>query len=124
MITGFEQYTAELSEYEANKLLPAILAGMKSKIGKANAISSTQAIEKMKAAGYKITAPRFRKILHVIRVSGMVPGILGDSSGYYIANSYDEWTSYLTSINERLRHIQSLRDAITNQYDNFKRMMQ
>ena len=124
MITGFEEYTKDLDQYEMKVLLPAMVNGMKTKLGERNAISATDAIKKMKEAGMKISGPRFRKIMHVIRVSGMVKGIVGTSKGYFIANTYDEWTKYLNSINERLTHIKSLRDAITDQYDDFKRMMQ
>ena len=124
MITGFFEQTKDLDDYELKTLLPAMVNSMKGHIGAGAAISSTEAIAKMKKHGMKITGPRFRKIMHVIRVSGMVPGIVGTSTGYFVANNYEEYGKYLTSINERLTHIQSLRDAITEQYDNFKRTMQ
>ena len=120
MITGFDQYTAELDHYELTQLLPAMVNSMRKHHGENSAISSTEAIKLMRLAKYKITAPRFRKIMHVIRVSGMVSGICGSSRGYFIASNMEEWVKYLTSINERLRHIQSLRDALTNQYIEFK----
>lgn len=123
MITGFEEYTRELDDYERLKLLPAIISGMKTKIGKQNAITATDAIKLMKQYGFKISGPRFRKVMHVIRVSGMVKGIVGTSQGYYIANSRDEWTKYLTSINERAKHIVSLQDALTSQYLEYKERM-
>lgn len=119
-IYGFEQYTGELTDYEREKLLPAVVSGMETKIGAGNAISSSEAIRKMKVAGYKIDAPRFRKILHVIRVSGLIKGIVGTSKGYYIANNPKEYGSYIKSITERCEHMISLRDALTNQYEEFK----
>ena len=120
MITGFEEYTAELDQYERETLLPAIVAGMKTKLGADNAISSRQAIEKMKIKGLKIDGPRFRKILHVIRVSGMLPGIVGTSKGYYLASNHLEWGNYIKSITERTAHLAKLRDAIREQYEAFK----
>jgi len=120
MITGFEQYTAELSDYERDTLLPAVMRGMESKRGRENAISNKSAITKMKSVGYEITEPRFRKIMHVIRVSGMMPGIVADSNGYYIAVTNDEWEKYLDSIAERSKHIMSLRDALNDQYIKWK----
>jgi hypothetical protein len=121
MITGFEAYTKELTPYEAGILLPAIVRGMTSKLGKHNAVTNRKAIDGMRRAGLDITGPRFRKILHIIRVSGIIEGIVGTSKGYYIACNDDEWRNYLKSINERLEHIQALRDALTNQFDNWKR---
>lgn len=120
MISGFSEYTAELNDYENSTLLPAIYHGMITKLGREQAISSTEVIKAMKHHGYKITAPRFRKIMHIIRVSGMIPGILGTSSGYFIARTNDEYLDYLVSINQRLDHIKSLRDALTKQYADFK----
>jgi predicted RNA-binding protein associated with RNAse of E/G family len=120
MIRGFEEFTAELNDYERITLLPAIYHGMITKLGKENAISAAEAIKAMKHHGYKITAPRFRKIMHVIRTSGMIKGILGTSKGYFIARTNDEYLDYLVSINQRLEHIQSLRDALTAQYAEFK----
>lgn len=121
MITGFKEYTQELNEYELTRLLPAIMAGMKTKIGQENAITNSAIVKAMKAAGFKVQEPRVRKILHIIRVSGMIDGIVGTSKGYYIARNREEWQTYLRSINERLTHIQTLRDALTNQYDNWSR---
>ena len=122
MIQGFEEYTRELDQYEREKLLPAVIAGMKTKIGANNAISSREAIDKMKAAGYKIDGPRFRKLLHVIRVSGMIKGIVGTSKGYFIASNDKEWFSYVKSITERTNHMLSLRNAIISQYEDYKSM--
>lgn len=121
MITGFENYTKELNDYEITKLLPAIVAGMKTKIGSENAITNSSIVKAMKKAKFKVTEPRVRKILHIIRVSGMIPGIVGTSKGYYIAQTREEWEVYLKSINERLAHIQSLRDALADQHDNWER---
>ncbi len=120
MIHGFEDYTRGLNEYEREKLLPAVIAGMRTKIGANNAISSREAIQKMKDVGYKIDGARFRKILHVIRVSGMVKGIVGTAKGYYIANNDQEWSSYMKSIIDRTNHMLSLKNALASQYEEFK----
>lgn len=53
MIKGFEKETAELSDYENRVLLPALYHGMITKLGKENAISSTEAIKALKHHGSK-----------------------------------------------------------------------
>jgi len=121
MITGFEKYTGDLTRYEQNVLLPAVISGMRSRVGGDNAISGKEAVKIMRSRGYKIDGARFRKILHVIRVSGAVKGIVGTSRGYFIARNADEWRDYLKSINERSRHVQALADALTSQYHDWKR---
>lgn len=124
MITGFEQYTDALSDYEADVLLPLIVKGMETKQGQETAVTNQVAVKKLRAAGYDVTGPRFRKLLHVIRVSGMVEGIIATSKGYYLAQTPAEWEAYLTSLRERIEHIQSLHDALADQYDNWQRERQ
>lgn len=116
MITGFEEYTKELSLYESSVLLPAILLGMENKIGKSNAIKNCIAIKKMKELGYKISDARFRKIMHIIRVSGMIKGIVATSDGYYIAHNSTDYAYYIKSLDERIQHITNLRNALQKQY--------
>lgn len=40
MIKGFNSETAPLTEYEENVLLPLVLRGLKTKIGKENAVTN------------------------------------------------------------------------------------
>lgn len=116
MIKGFEEYTKDLSDYERDTLLPLMVAATRSKIGKASAIKNITAVQKLREAGYIITPARFRKIMHVIRVSGMVPGVVATSKGYYIATSSQELEDYIISLDQRINHIQNLRNAIHNQW--------
>jgi len=119
-IKGFEKYTEELNDYERDTLLPAMVLGMESKIGKDLAIKNGTAISRMKKGGFKITEARFRKIMHIIRVSGMIQGIVATSEGYYIASTSEEWEDYIQSITERVKHIEALRDALIEQHQNWR----
>ena len=69
MINGFEGYTDELSDHE-KELLPAFIAGLKTKIGKENAITN-KAIQKafQENDKWNISIPdaRVRKIINFIR---------------------------------------------------------
>lgn len=118
MIKGFEEYTKDLTDYERDTLLPVMVAATRTKIGKASAIKNVTAVQKLREAGYTITPARFRKIMHVIRVSGMVPKIVATSKGYHIATSAKELLDYLESLDQRIEHIQNLRNAIFKQYHN------
>ena len=122
MITGFEDYTRELTSYENEELLPIIVRGMKKKIGAENAVKNGTAIASLKKKGYKISDARFRKLMHIIRVSGMVEGIVATSKGYYIAQTEDEWSSYLKSIKERIEHIQALESALHRQHETWRKL--
>ncbi len=121
MITGFEEYTEELNDYERDVLLPLIVPVWKNRRGRDRSITNKTFIKRLRNEGHRIDGPRFRKIMHVIRVSGMVPGILATSDGYYVAQTEEEWEDYIRSINERLHHITALRNAIEKQYDNWRK---
>ena len=116
MITGFEEYTCVLNEYEQRELLPAIVQSMKKYKGEGHAIKNVIAVKALQSKGYKISEARFRKLMHIIRTSGMIEGIVATSKGYYIAETEEEWQSYLKSIKERIEHIQSLETALNEQY--------
>lgn len=120
MITGFEEYTKDLTEYERDVLLPVLIKGLEKKIEVQNAIISKVAIAQLKAKGYKISGARWRKLMHVIRVSGMVKRVVATSNGYYITNELNELAKYNTSLTERIAHITSLKDALKDQADEFR----
>ena len=112
MITGFEDETHELTEYEFNVLLPALVSGLKRRKGKHNAVKSTEAIKKLKAGGFKISPPRWRKVVHHIRVHHLVGGLISTSKGYYIAETMEEVETYRKSLRERINSIQEVHDAL------------
>ena len=93
---------------------------MRLRIGKEKAVKMGYAIKKLKEAGYKISDARFRKVMHVIRVSGMVEGIVATSKGYYISTTTNDFESYIKSLKERIEKIEALKESIINQYEKFK----
>ena len=65
MIYGFKKETEPLTTYEKEVLLPTILKGLETKVGKKNAITNMQMINGMKKFGYeKLSEPRIRKIIN------------------------------------------------------------
>lgn len=65
MIKGFNSETAPLTEYEENVLLPLVLRGLKTKIGKVNAVTNRTIVQRLNIAGYTVTEPRIRKLLTI-----------------------------------------------------------
>lgn len=82
MINGFEEETSELNDYEAKVLLPLIVAGLETKIGKEKAVTSTYICKKIKERGERIHPARLRKIIHEIRITGKVENLIATSKGY------------------------------------------
>ncbi len=108
MITLFEEITYELTDYEQEKLLPIIVKGLKNKHGKKNAITNKKMCEALTAAGYKISEPRLRKIIHHIRVEQLLVGLCSFSKGYYITDSLEELSEYVLSLGQRIRSQQEI----------------
>ena len=72
MLKGFEEYTAPLDEYEQKVLLPLLIQGLKTKVGKENAITNPAIVSKLKEKGYKIEEPRVRKLISYIRINDLI----------------------------------------------------
>ena len=115
MITNFEKETHELNDYEHDVLLPLLVKGLRTKVGKQNAVTNKQICKALKEQGYKLNDARVRKLVQYIRVNHIVPLVIATSKGYYIATSKDEVEKYIRSLTERLNAIQETRNAIIKQ---------
>ena len=94
MIKGFSEETQPLTEYERKVILPIILEGLKTKIGKANAVTNKYIISRLRD-GYKIDAARLRKIINHIRTNDLLPGLIATSEGYFLATTESELLEYI-----------------------------
>ena len=116
MIQGFEEITAELTTYETDMLVPIITEGLKTKVGAKNAIRSKRIAEVLDEHGYPgISTARIRKCVNYIRRNGLVPHLVANSNGYYVATSVEEVERYARSLEQRASAILSVRKAITEQ---------
>lgn len=116
MINGFENITADLSEYEKSVLMPLVIRGLKTKVGEHNAITSTKMIKALRDRGHKLDGARLRKIIHVIRVKGLVPCLVASSKGYWIETSFEKLKEYKKSLKKRADLNLRLIDAIDEQF--------
>jgi len=114
MIKGFSNETSPLNEYELRVLLPVILAGLKGKHGKRNAVTNIYIIGRLKTA-YKIDAARLRKIINHIRTNDLLPGLIATSEGYFLASNEKELMDYEDSLRGREEAIKAVRLAIARQ---------
>ena len=115
MIKGFNSETAPLTEYEENVLLPLVLRGLKTKIGKENAVTNRTIVQRLNIAGYKADGPRIRKIINHIRTADLLPGLIATSAGYFLATSEAELLDYEESLIGREDAIKQVRLAIARQ---------
>lgn len=112
MIQEFEKYTRELTEYEIEQILPKVIEQMKTKIGRKTAVTNHHVVKAFQNRGYKLTEPRFRKIIQHIRVNGLIPGLISPGRGYYIATKKSEIQRYVKSLDERINAIIVTRDSL------------
>jgi len=115
MIKGFNSETAPLTEYEENVLLPLVLRGLKTKIGKENAVTNRTIVQRLNIAGYTVTEPRIRKLIRHIRMTDLLPGLIATSGGYFLATSEAELLDYEQSLIGREDAIKQVRLAIARQ---------
>lgn len=106
MIQGFDDETKPLSKHEKNILLPAIVRGLSTKIGKKNAITNRQiilALGKNKELYGIVNDARVRKIINRIRIDGLIINLIASSRGYYIENDIENRKKYVQGVKARAK---------------------
>lgn len=113
MVTGFEKETHPLTELELKVILPYMVSKLNHNVGHANRVKASKIIEKvntmLKARGYKnrknnplkLSGPRFRQIIHEIRLKSLVPNLIATNEGYWVATKQEEIDDYINSLKER-----------------------
>lgn len=119
MITNFEEYTEELTDEEKNNIVPLLVRGLQTKIGKDNAITSTDMITAMKKYNHKIGGAKLRKLIQYIRMTGLVERLVATSKGYYICNREDEMNAYIESLLQRSAQINMIAKQMDFQFKKY-----
>lgn len=110
MIKGFDQETQPLNDYEMGVLLPLLVRGLRTKIGRENAVTNKHIVNTLKGS-YKLNDARVRKIINHIRTNDLIPGLIG----YFIAQSEAELLEYEESLKGREDAIRAVRLSIARQ---------
>lgn len=114
MIKGFDRETQPLTEYEIGVLLPLLIEGLQTKLGRENAVTNKHIVNALKGA-YKLNEARVRKIINHIRTNDLVPGLIATSEGYFIATTEAELLEYEESLKGREDAIREVRLSIARQ---------
>lgn len=115
MLNGFENHTAPLSQKELETLLPGFLKGLSKRVGKSNAITSTQIIKGFEQRGIKISDVTVRKLINHICLNKLIKGLVATEKGYYITHNTQELLAYDKSLEGRENQIK-LRRQVTRDY--------
>jgi len=117
MITNFEEETEPLTPKEI-RMAEQFSRSFQKRIGPDQAITNAE-IQTRYRALHQITlsGARIRKIINHIRITGMVPGLVASSKGYYMSNSPDELRRYIQSLDERIQAIVAVRHSMKKHLD-------
>lgn len=112
MVTGWEKFTHELTEFEKAKVFPGLVrrwqrkdynefVNMKSMIQAINQNAVEKQLKTPSGKQYKTNGPRIRKMIHAIRVSGLVPNLIANSKGYFKSDDPQKVRNFIKSCRER-----------------------
>lgn len=119
MIESFEDHTHPLTDYELKTLLPLMIQGFTTKIGKTRAVTNGQICKALKNKGYEVNEPRIRKLVFYIRQQNLVPNLIASSNGYWIATDIKEVDIWINSLQSRIDAITETLAYATKLKDNF-----
>ena len=112
MIPGHEKQTHELTPYELETILPLVVKRMKTKIGKESAVTNPHVVRMFKKHGYKLSEPRFRKIIQHIRVNGLINGLVSHGKGYFVATSKSDIQFNIQKLDKKINAEIISRDSL------------
>lgn len=116
MITNFDKYTYELTDYERDTLAPFIAETIKKRRTRETAITNKRIRYFIKLSFDKVVGGYcIRKIVHNLRITGQVPNLLSTSNGYYVSSDEEEIRQYLESLRERCNSIEAVIRALKEQ---------
>ena len=122
MIKGFEEETHNLSDYELNVVVPLLIKGFKTKIGKENSITNVN-ICKLVNQNFnlkiKLNEPRVRKCIAFLRFNNYVPRLVATSKGYWVASNKQELIDWKLTLQSRIDAIEDIKLYAENQIDNW-----
>ena len=120
MLDNFKEFTFELTEDEELRIVPLVIRGLKTKIGKQNAIKNKQMLAGLKGIGIDISEARLRKVIQFIRLQGLLERLIATSSGYWISNDLQELEDYQNTNAQRLMQYQIGFEQMNYQIKKFK----
>lgn len=117
MLKGFEDKTRALSKEEKERLLPLMLNGFRKRIGKSNAVTSSEIVAAFKKRyGIDLSDVIIRKIVNHIRNKELLPGLVASSGGYYVTMDPTEVKRHIDSLAGRESEIRRTKESMIRYY--------
>lgn len=119
MLQGFEEYTAPLTDYERDELLPRVVHYLSLCNGSENARKNRDIVRNLRYYGCKgVGGARVRKIINHIRIHALVQGLVASGRGYYVTEDPAELDKFISSLAGREDAIRAVRVSMERQRDN------
>ena len=118
MIPGFEKWTKEMSDSEIRKALE-LAPILREAEGKLKSMEIMKLLN-MKILNTQQPAARVRKIIHFLRVSGVVPCLISDGGGYWVSSDSEKIQKHIEGLRKRVRSITEVADCLQEQLDELK----
>lgn len=118
MVTGFEEFTRPLTDYELQSVVPRVERILQTARGQARSLTNRKILESLRYYRVKSSEAGIRSVIHYLRVNGRVPRLIAGSSGYWIAESEEEVCTYIRSLKERASSIGEVIRALSDQVAN------
>jgi carbamoylphosphate synthase small subunit len=127
MVTGHEGRTFELTPLEIEKILPIVITTWKTKsineyvnmrdmVKGLNKYFKQYPIQQTLKNGKKkvvvVTDVRMRKIIHHIRVEGIITNLVANSKGYFLTDQEEELHKFAKSCKERANSFNAVYKAM------------
>jgi carbamoylphosphate synthase small subunit len=108
--------TMRFSANDRKHIIPVIVKLLKTAKGPKKAVNNYW-IQRyiFSQTGVKVSGIHVRKMLHIIRTTGLVKCVVASQKGYYISNSSSEILTYLATLQKRIKEIGALKGAIKKQ---------
>jgi len=123
MISGFEDFTYELTEEERGVFLPRLVEHLDLVKKQGNTGPSHSMTNKDLAVAIGLpdtgSGPRMRKLIHAVRVERLVTALCSGASGYYLAENLQQLEYCLLSIRQRIRSIAEVASALAEDCEAF-----
>lgn len=108
MLKNFEEYTYDLTAWEAGECASIVLEELRGHYLPLNNNELAAAV--LRRTEKKVLPARIRKVISYLRVIH-APHICADKNGYYLARRRSELEDYLISAKQRIRQQQAAVDA-------------
>jgi hypothetical protein len=83
------------------ELVPLFIKSLVTKVGRPLAVSESEIIDHLKDLNVKISVNSVRRIIHHVRIKGLVKRLIASPWGYYIEPDIGELSSYIKQLRQR-----------------------